>query len=206
VLEATEQEIGQLRDQFGTRNFLHLRGLLEPDLLRYYLDEIAAGRFEERVHEGIGKELWLPDPGVVRGLEFLFNDPLLLELVERVAGCGPVGSFGGRVYRFPPADGEYSDSWHDDLGHNRLVAVSLNLSPEPYLGGQLEIRNRHTQATLERIDNPGLGDAVLFRLAEELQHRVTTVRGSVPRTAFAGWFRSAPDYGVVPGARGSELR
>jgi hypothetical protein len=197
VLGATTEEIEQLRDAFRADQFLRLRRLLEPGLLQYYVDEIGAARFEERVHEGIGKELWLHDPRLARGLEFLFNDPLLLELVEKLAGCGPVRSFDGRVYRFPPDDeDEYFDSWHDDLGDDRLVALSLNLSPEPYLGGTLEIRNRHTELTLAEVDNPVLGDAVLFRLGEDLQHRVTPLRGGAARTAFAGWFRSQPDYGA----------
>lgn len=205
VLHGTEEEVDRLRDEFQARNFVRLRGLLEPDLLRYYVEQVEAARFEARVHEGIGRELWLRDPRVARGLEFLMNDPLLLGLVERITGCGPVRSFGGRVYRFPPDDAGYSDSWHDDLAHHRLVAVSLNLSTEPYLGGRLEIRNRHTGTILAQVDNPGLGDAVMFRLAEELQHRVTPLRGSVARTAFAGWFASEPDYwALLTQARGRQ--
>ena len=194
VSTASEEEVELLRQDFGEHHFLRLPRLLEPGLLEYYLDEIGDAGFEERVHEGIGTELWLRDPRVAGGLDFLFNHPLLLELVEAVAACGPVRSFGGRVYRFPPDDEGYSDSWHDDIEGNRLVALSINLSPEPYLGGRLEIRNRHTQVTVARVDNRGLGDAVLFRIDEELQHRVTPVRGTAARTAYAGWFRSEPDY------------
>lgn len=38
--------------------------------------------------------------------------------------------------------------------------------------------------------NTGPGDGIVFRLAHHLQHRNTSMRGAVPKTAFAGWFRS----------------
>ena len=40
-----------------------------------------------------------------------------------------------------------------------------------------------------------MGDAIVFKLADNLQHRNTPLIGSVAKTAFAGWFRShQPDY------------
>jgi hypothetical protein len=76
----------------------------------------------------------------------------------------------------------------------RMVAMSLNLGTEPYDGGTLQIRNATTQALLAEVPNAGPGDAVLFRLSHELEHRVTEVRGSVAKTAWAGWFRARPEY------------
>jgi hypothetical protein len=46
----------------------------------------------------------------------------------------------------------------------------------------------------EEVPNPGLGDAIVFRVAEHLQHRLTPVVGKAPRTAVAGWFCSQPKY------------
>jgi hypothetical protein len=47
------------------------------------------------------------------------------------------------------------------------------------------------------VANTGAGDAVLFRIAERLEHRVTSLRGDVPRTAYAGWFLREPRFADV---------
>ncbi len=75
-----------------------------------------------------------------------------------------------------------------------MVAMSINLSPEPYQGGFLQIRDRTSKKILHEIANVGSGDAVLFRISNLFQHRVRPVKGNVPKTAYAGWFRSKPDF------------
>jgi hypothetical protein len=92
-----------------------------------------------------------------------------------------------------PGSGHY-DSWHDDLGDYRLVAMSLNLSREVYSGGVLRIRHHATGQIVHAVANTGLGDAILFRITPELDHYVTEVEGAVPKTAFAGWFKSQPHF------------
>jgi predicted 2-oxoglutarate/Fe(II)-dependent dioxygenase YbiX len=74
---------------------------------------------------------------------------------------------------------------------NRRVAMSVNLEPAPYEGGVLQIRRRENEAIIAEVENVGAGDAILFRIDAALQHRVTAVTSGV-KTAFAGWFRSAP--------------
>jgi hypothetical protein len=44
------------------------------------------------------------------------------------------------------------------------------------------------------VANTGPGDALLFRIARHLTHRVTPVDGTADKTAFAGWFRSEPEF------------
>jgi hypothetical protein len=44
------------------------------------------------------------------------------------------------------------------------------------------------------IENPHLGDAVVFRIGPEFEHRICPVEGDVFRTAFAGWFYATPDF------------
>ena len=92
-----------------------------------------------------------------------------------------------------PGGGHY-DSWHGDEGFDRMVAMSVNLSSKPYEGGVLQIRDNNTAGILHEVANTGFGDAILFRIGPGLTHRVTTVEGSLPKTAFAGWFRSRPFY------------
>ena len=97
----------------------------------------------------------------------------------------------GRVYRMIPGSGHY-DSWHSDMIGHRMIGMSINLSPEPYSGGVFQLRERDSEQILYEVANTGLGDAILFRLADHLQHRITDVDGTIPKTAFAGWFQSEP--------------
>jgi hypothetical protein len=94
-------------------------------------------------------------------------------------------------------------SWHDDKADDRLVGISINLSREAYRGGRFQLRDRRSQRTLTDIDNTGLGDAVLFRIAATLEHRLTELAGTAARTAAAGWFTSSPGYleAMTRGAR-----
>ena len=71
--------------------------------------------------------------------------------------------------------------------------MSINLSSEIYSGGVLQIRDCPSQRIVHEVANVGFGDGVVFRLNDSLEHRITDVEGSVPKTAFAGWFRSQPN-------------
>jgi hypothetical protein len=72
--------------------------------------------------------------------------------------------------------------------------MSINLSTDAYQGGVLEIRDCESSHMVHGVANTGFGDAIIFRIARHLKHRVSTVEGTVPRTAFAGWFYPQPDY------------
>ena len=122
-------------------------------------------------------------------LLFLINDEKLFQLIQDITQCALIDCFEGRVYRVNPGDGHH-DSWHNDIGEGRVVGMSLNLSREVYSGGVLQIRNRETEAVISEAANTGFGDAVVFRLSRDLQHRITEVEGSASKTAFAGWFRA----------------
>jgi 2-oxoglutarate-Fe(II)-dependent oxygenase superfamily protein len=137
------------------------------------------------------------DRGSARALLlFLCNDVALFELVRAITGCDRIGAFVGRVYRMLPG-AEHEGTWHDDLLEGRMVAMSVNLGDAPYSGGVLEIRGRQSKRVLHRVANTGFGDAVIFRIGRELQHRVTAVKGTVPKTAYAGWFISGPDSELI---------
>jgi hypothetical protein len=72
--------------------------------------------------------------------------------------------------------------------------VSINLSTEDYGGGILQIRERESEKIVSEIPNLGSGDAIVFRLAPHLQHRITEIEGKADKTAFAGWFRARPNF------------
>ena len=193
ALTATDEQIAAARTAFDRDKYLKLREFIHPDLLTRLLDELDRTEFYDRVHEGIGIEQ-CATMGLVSGtLEILMNDPALFDVVSRITDCGHIGCFSGRVYRLIPNSGHY-DSWHSDIGENRLVAISVNFGRVPYEGGRLQIRYKDSEEVLSEVFNPIAGDAVMFRVDESLRHRVDTVTGQVPRTAYAGWVRSEPDY------------
>jgi hypothetical protein len=184
--------LAELKRTFASQHYARLPQLIDPCLLRVIDAHIDRGEFVDRQHDHIGSELCLMPGSATSALQLLFNDPALLEIISQVADC-PVRCFDGRVYRMLAADGHY-DSWHSDAGEDRRVALSLNLSPRPYEGGVLEIRDREATAAAHSVENHGFGNAVIFRISPDLRHRVTAVRGTHARTAYAGWFRETPDF------------
>lgn len=185
--------LARLRAQFKARHYVRLPGLLDRDLLGQIQAQLERATFYERVHEGIGRELGARRDPTVGLLHFLTNDGGVFDLVRQITGCARIGYFHGRIYRFTPGRGDF-DGWHDDLIERRMVALSINLSPRPYQGGILKLRDRRSRRILGQIANVGPGNGVLFRLSPALQHKVTPVTGTAAKTAYAGWFRARPDF------------
>lgn len=187
---------------------VRLPGLLASQLLEVVLDRFALGAWIDNDHveeyEGIGREVILRDAVAFNLLHLVTNTPEFLGLVREMTGCDAITRFEGRVYRMIPGTDHY-DSWHSDALGGRLVGMSLNLGVRPCVGGALQLRQREGTDILREIRNPVPGDAVLFRISEELMHRVERVEGTEPRTAFAGWFvQGGADYfSMVRGEEGS---
>ena len=189
---ASDQDMADLRREFQQNDFICLPNLIEPALLEELHSQIESAEWENRTHDGIGVELCMSDAGLVSLINLLFNDQALFRVIQEITGCEPIGCFQGRVYRMIPNSGHY-DSWHTDIGEDRLLALSLNLGKTPYGGGLLQIQKRDRSGKLIEAPNLVFGQAILFRLSNELQHRVTNVVGTTPKTAFAGWFKTSPD-------------
>jgi hypothetical protein len=184
-------DLAALRNQFDREHCVRLRGLIQPPLLEQIINRVGEAAFEERRHGEIGSEECMEGGTTLAMLLLVANDERLFDAIRTITGCGPIGCFDGRVYRLVPGTAHH-DSWHSDMDGNRMIAMSVNLSPQPYDGGVLQIRERDSDQIVHEESAPDPGDAIIFRLAEELRHRVTRVQGEVPRTAFAGWFKARP--------------
>ena len=195
TLMASEEDLERKRTEFDEKHFVTFPLLLNPELLQFVMDGIEQAEFTVTKYTNMmAKDVHMKQEYPTSYLlNFLMNSQIMFDTVQRITGCGKIGMFQGRVYRMLPASDHY-DTWHDDLVFNRMVALSINLTHKPYSGGTVQFRDRESEQMLNEIHNTGLGDAVIFRLAPFLQHRVTPVEGSVPRTAFAGWFESEPDF------------
>jgi hypothetical protein len=193
VITCDADTLAAARNQFETYAYLRLPQFIEPGLLAQILDRVDRTEFYARTHEGIGTELCARSGTVTGALEFMMNDPVLRAFVAGLAGCGPLGCYEGRIYRLNPADGHY-DSWHSDVGQDRQLALSINLSRLPFEGGRLQIRRADSEDVLAEVDNPVTGDAVMFRVHPSMRHRVASVSGRNPRTAWAGWFKTTPEF------------
>jgi hypothetical protein len=190
VTVPTEDELGALRDQFASQHCVYLPKLLSDDVLERVMPVVEQAEFkDETVRVFAADSAMQPNEAGAR-LLFLVNDQRLFEVVRSITDCERIGHFAGRVYRMAPTA---SVPWHDDLVNYRLIAMSINLSPEPFEGGTLQLRSAPSGELLHEAHHVEPGDAVVFRLADYLHHRVTRVEGSRPRTAFAGWFTSGAD-------------
>jgi hypothetical protein len=197
-------DIDGLRTAFRKHHCVLIRGLIDPALLGSLADRVAHGTWRDRVHhakagndavtevaveEAIATEVVSEDTVAVSMLEFLVNNPAFIAGVRSICDSPTLGGFAGRIYRMVPSAGHHID-WHNDMAKDRLAAMSINLGQRPYTGGVLEVRNAATRETYASLANTGFGDAVLFRVSKDLEHHVTDVTGSEPKTAFAGWFQA----------------
>ena len=189
----SERELSELARQFDSRHFVKLPGIIDPSLYRALLDRIERADFEPISHDRIdGSEFTMRDRATANLLSFLMNGTRLFRVIERLTGCPRIGSFHGRVYRLAPNTRQQLH-WHDDFIDHRLIALSLNLSAGAYAGGCFQLRHIGTDAPFAEVPNTEPNSAILFRVSEQLEHRVTAVEGDLSKTAYSGWFSSQPD-------------
>ena len=185
--------VTRLRDEFRAHRCVCVPSFIEPRLLLRIQAQIAGATFADRAHGRISTELCMERNACLGLLNFLVNDPAVFRFVEQVSGGDGLRSFVGRVYRLL-ADREHYDSWHADLHPDHEIGMSVNLGTAPFDGGVFEIRRTDSAEPLAALANVGPGDAILFSIADDVEHRVTPMRGPVAKTAFAGWFAATRDY------------
>jgi hypothetical protein len=188
-----DAEVAAWRDEFAASHCVRFPRFFDERLLEWLRAQLAAAPFRLRVHEGIDPppvDLGLVDDRLLAIVRTLLNDGRLFTIVRAISGCDAIGTFLGIVYRMEPRP-EHFDTWHGDMDGNRMVTLSVNLG-DRYEGGVLQIRDRTSNRILHEVANTGPGDAILFELADHLEHRVSAVTGTVTKMALAGWFQRTP--------------
>ena len=165
-----------------------LRSFLGEGEREWVRRQLDAASFHRHTIEATGKTELLMQPNALSAfLLFKLCDPAMFDLVEAVTGCEPVGSFRGRTYRMVPGAGHISP-WHDDAVQGRLAAFTINLSPQPFDGARLQIKDVADDELLTEIDDLEFGDAVLIQISGAYQHRNSPLLGTAPKTSYAGFF------------------
>ena len=184
--------IAAVRAEFDATHVVTLPAFVDAPLLAEVQTHIASGTFHSKIHKASGVEMCMEPNAAVWLLRFLMVSADVLRGVEALTGTDDLTSFFGRVYRLDPQTDQRHD-WHDDLEDGRRLGFSLNVSTDRFDGGALQLRERDPERITATVFNTVPGDAVIFRLHENVQHQVHPITGTVARTVFAGWFRSGTD-------------
>jgi len=192
------ENLSLMRDTFAEQQLLRLPDLIEPPILKRVLKQVNEADFfsvKYTNEEGtLGEEMRIsPDNPAIRLMSMLLNNPSLFQVIQQITNCSKIRSYLGRIRREQPNTGQHL-SWHNDPDPKRLIAISINLSTAPYSGGLFQMREKASKRVLAEITNTGLGDAVIFQVCPDYEHRTYPVVGSVARTTCAGWFYSEPDF------------
>ncbi len=182
--------LGAAASRFRRDKALHLPGLLNRGTMALLAPHIRKSGYVKRRY-GFAQELLMKENGAWNLLHFLVNDASAMKAFRRITANPKLKFFSGRIYKMLPA--RHYLEWHDDLKYNRLCALSVNLSPEKYSGGRLQLRERKNGKIIFRSPALKPGDGVIFSIGRSLEHRLTPVRGRKPRIAYAGWFFRKPE-------------
>ena len=190
----SEAEIQQLQQEFQEKRCIVLPQLVEEKLLEKTLQGISKGEFFENDHAHNKKGLYtledtLQSKNIATHLiHFIINNKQLFKVIQQITGCREIKGFKGRIYKLKP-DGTQKLDWHEDtFDPVRVLAMSLNLSAQPYEGGIFQIKRKKSDEILREVPCGNLGDAHIFDISDDLLHRVTATTGNNPRVAAAGWF------------------
>ena len=164
-----------------------LRSFLDPDERDWIERRLEDADFEQHTIEATGKTELLMTPNEVSALLlFKLCDPQMFDLVEAVTGRRP-SDFRGRTYRMMPGTVHVSP-WHDDAVQSRIAAFTVNLSSRPFEGARLQIKDAASDDLLTEVGDLEFGDAVLIEISRAYQHRNSPLRGTAPKTSYAGFF------------------
>ncbi len=181
---------GACAAQFAQGRAMLCRSAVAPGFLGRLLALCNGGHFVSDAVEGLGHRE-VEKPGRAGGaLTLALKRAAMTRWLETVTACGPLADVDGRIVQtWPRPDDQLV--WHDDLTERRRrLAITVNLSEEPYEGGLFELRDvrRGTVLFQHRHDAPG--DVLIFEVMRGLEHRVLPLTSGGPRRVYTGWFFS----------------
>lgn len=182
--------VARARATFADRHAIILPSAFEPAFLRTILAVCRRGPF---VQEHIGKIGWRTieeKDAAGAALRFALERPAFVRWLETISGGETLRRLAGVVAEIGAGTGQEL-GWHNDLQSgalDRRLAVTLHLSDADYDGGVFEMRDESSGRLLVREGALAPGSIMVFRIRDDLRHRVTPVTAGGPRRVFAGWF------------------
>jgi hypothetical protein len=175
----------EAKEQFRQFRAIHLANLLDPALLATMLRMCESSTWEPVSGSWGYREREEPQRAG-RVLNLSLNRPSMLRWLEEATGCGPLAKVEGTLAQTLNRPGDEL-TWHDDYPERgRKLAFVVNLSTEPYVGGEFELRRKSGEMIFShRYDE--LNSALIFAVDPGLEHRVLRLTAGGPRRVFAGW-------------------
>lgn len=191
------------RASFATLPAISIPFAFEPEFCAKMVARAARAEFVEDHVARIGLRAIEVPQRVGAALSLLLHSPALLDWLEQVTSMGPLRAVAGRLVETRANQRDALD-WHDDQDNlTRRLAVVINLSDQPCVGGQFQLRRKGEAIPLLCHDHPQAGSILIFAVRPELEHRVTQLSAGGPRRVYAGWFLTQPEH--ASGSLGSKL-
>lgn len=192
IVQPPAGDVERWRDEFSRFDCVRIAGLLAMPVLDWIKRSATADAFALYHHDvdPPSVDYRLADQSVQWTLFVMLNDSSLFRIVRDVTGCPPIGCCMPTMYRMGPGPAN-ADTWHDDVDGRRMIGMSVNIGGA-FDGGVFQIRRGAAGPPRREIANVVDGDAVLFRIGRDLEHRVTEVTGAASKIALVGWFQDRP--------------
>ena len=181
-------DLAEARATFARWKALHVTSFFEPELLALVLRLCAGAEFGPDQPSPGFREVELSPQRAGQLVNLALRRPELPRWLAQVTGCGALRSVEGRIAQTLDRPGDQL-LWHDDFQpgtDGRRLAIVIHLSTEAYTGGEFQIRYKTGERLLQHR-HASVGSAMIFRVANTLEHRVLPLRSGGPRRVFAGW-------------------
>ena len=187
VVLADDATNAAIADAIATSGGVILHDVIEPDLLASWMQVADNTPFRQVDLQGFGTRANDLSPATALPFCLALGRPAYMRWLERVMGCETISHIEGHIAQMTPG---HAIHWHRDAGLGiRRLAMVLNLTTEPYEGARFELRRKSTQQPMLAYHALTTGSLALFRVENDLQHRVSLMVSGGPRNSFAGWAR-----------------
>ncbi len=181
-----------LIEEFDLNKCVIIPSLIDEIVLKKVIPDSENIDFRDKLESDndgkFGKILAIPyNETALKKFNFIFNSMELFRYLELISGCAKIDNFTGRIHKSESSCGHYID-WHGDNSDNRMIAMTICLSTTKYKGGHFQLRYKNDTTNLLDIGQLNFGDAILFKISPDLEHRLTEVTEG-ERLVGVGWFR-----------------
>nr|WP_299910445.1 2OG-Fe(II) oxygenase [Sphingomonas bacterium] len=187
----TPGSVTAARAAFARAPAILLRRVVDADLRAFMIDRCATRPFAGQTRPALDGHRWVEkQPRLLsKAMMAAVGRPAMLRWIEQVTGCGPLQSVTGQLAETRPGAGDFLP-WHQDVFDDfRRVAITIDLSDQPFEGGAFEMRDKASGALLLRHFYEGDGSALIYAMTDDTEHRVLPITAGGPRRVFSAWFR-----------------